>query len=72
MFISKEYRERMWTNHERQSAQARALKEKGKEYILPIKVDDTELLGMSPTIGHVALTKGIPEIADLLIKKLKA
>ena len=29
IFVSKEYAERMWTNHERQSAQARALQEKG-------------------------------------------
>lgn len=71
IFISKEYNDRVWTNHERQSAQARALKEKGKEYILPIKVDDTELKGMPPTIGHVALTEGIEKIAEMLIKKLK-
>ena len=70
IFISKEYKERVWTNHERQSAQARALNEKGKEYILPIKVDDTELDGMPPTVGYVALKKGINKIGDLLIRKL--
>ena len=31
IFISKEYGEKIWTSHERQSAQARALKE-NKEY----------------------------------------
>lgn len=71
MFISKEYNDRVWTNHERQSAQARALKEKGKEYILPIKIDETELAGMPPTIGYVSLAKGIEKIAEMLIKKLK-
>jgi hypothetical protein len=70
MFISKEYGERMWTNHERQSAQARALREKGSEYILPIRVDDTELAGMPPTIGYIALEKGVRTIADVLMKKL--
>ncbi|MCA1579132.1 MAG: TIR domain-containing protein [Acidobacteria bacterium] len=70
IFVSKEYKERVWTNHERQSAQARALNEKGKEYILPIKVDDTELDGMPPTIGYVPLKKGIETIGELLIKKL--
>lgn len=72
IFVSKEYKERVWTNHERQSAQARALTEKGKEYILPIKVDETELDGIPPTIGYVDLGKGIKRIGDLLVKKLKS
>jgi hypothetical protein len=72
MFISKDYAERMWTNHERQSAQARALREKGNEYIFPVKVDDTDLPGMPPTTGYVPLSKGIAIIADLLIKKLRS
>lgn len=72
MFISKEYVDRMWTNYERQSAQARALQEKGNAYILPIRVDDTELAGMPPTIGYVSLDKGISTIAELLVKKLRS
>ena len=40
----------MWTTHERQSAQARALEEKGAEYILPIQVEQIELPGLRPTI----------------------
>ena len=71
IFISKEYKERLWTNHERQSAQARALTEKGKEYILPIKVDETELDGMPPTVGHVPISKGVSWIGEVLIKKVK-
>ena len=72
VFVSKDYKDRVWTNHERRSAQARALNEKGKEYILPIKVDETELDGMPPTIGHISLKKGIEAIAELLIKKLRS
>lgn len=71
VFVSKDYKERVWTNHERQSAQARALNEKGKEYILPIRVDETELEGMPPTMGYLSITKGIEKIAELLIKKLR-
>ncbi len=71
MFVSKEYKESMWTTHERRSAQARALEEKGKEYILPIRVDNTDVDGMVPTIGYVPLEIGIDKIADLLIKKLQ-
>jgi len=72
IFVSEEYKERMWTNHERQSAQARALKEGGEEYILPIKVDDVELDGMPSTIGYTSIEKGVDEIANLLIKKLES
>lgn len=71
MFVSAEYRDREWTNHERQSAQARAIKEKGNAYILPIKVDDTELPGMPPTIGYLPLALGIEQIGALLVSKLK-
>jgi hypothetical protein len=71
MFVSREYAERMWTNHERRSAQARALQEKGREYILPVRIDDTDLDGLPPTIGSVSITeRSIEQIADLLIQKL--
>ena len=72
IFISKDYKDRVWTNHERQSAQARALNEKGNDYILPIKIDDTELDGMPPTVGYINIEKGVDKISELLIKKLKA
>src|SRR5271166_339724 len=42
MFISKSYAEKLWTNHERESAQARAFQEH-KEYILPARFDDTSI-----------------------------
>ena len=52
MLISPEYRDRTWTQHERRSAQARALEERGREYILPIVVAAAELPGMQPTTGY--------------------
>jgi len=71
IFVSQEYNNRAWTIHERRSAQERMLKERGQEYILPIKADDAELPGMPTTIGYVALKDlGIDTIAELLIKKL--
>lgn len=71
MFVSEDYIARDWTNHERRSAQARALQAKGAEYILPIKVDEAELPGMTPTIGYLPLADlGIEKIAQLLLKKL--
>jgi hypothetical protein len=72
MFVSQPYADRLWTNLERRSAQARAMKEKGDEYILPIRVDDTDLEGLPPTVGYLSLTEhSIEEIAGLLIRKLR-
>jgi hypothetical protein len=70
VFVSTEYKERKWTNHELRSAQAKALEQKGDEYILPVKVDDVELDGLPPNVGYISVSVGIEKIADLLIKKL--
>jgi hypothetical protein len=71
IFVSQEYTTRAWTIHERRSAQERMLKERGKEYILPIKADETELPGMPSTIGYVSLRElGIEKISEILLKKL--
>ena len=70
MFVSKEYRDRKWTILEARSAQARALEEKGKEYILPIRIDDAELEGLLPTVGYVPISTGIEKIGELLVQKL--
>jgi|HubBroStandDraft_6_1064221.scaffolds.fasta_scaffold12759_3 hypothetical protein len=70
VFVSREYRDRKWTSHELRSAQARALEAKGEEYILPIKVDDTELDGLPPTVGYVAVSAGMDQIAKMLVSKL--
>ena len=54
MFISSRYAQKVWTNHERQSAQARAFKENA-EYLLPARFDDTVVPGLRETIGYVDL-----------------
>lgn len=70
MFISCHYREKLWTNHERESAQARAFTE-GSEYILPARFDDTEIPGLLPTIAYVDLKRFSPvEFASLLAQKI--
>lgn len=52
IIVSKDYVERDRTNHERQSAVARGIRERGKEYILPVKLDDgIELAGVADTIA---------------------
>lgn len=72
MFISEPYTEKLWTNHERKSAQARAFSE-NKEYVLPAFFDTTvEVPGVLKTTGYVDLSKLTPEqFAGKIIKKLK-
>lgn len=70
LFASKHYAQKVWTNHERQSAQARAMKQ-NSEYILPAKFDDTQIPGLRPTIGYLELKDIIPEeLAKIIIKKV--
>ena len=71
IFISKDYKEQAWPNHELRSAQARAL-EDGGGYILPIQVDDTKLDGLPSTIGYRPIADGIEKIAEILIRKLRS
>src|SRR6185295_17501669 len=70
MFISRHYAQKLWTNHERRSAQARAF-EQHKEYILPARFDDTEIPAVRPTTGYVDLKVRSPaELAQLILRKL--
>ena len=70
MFLSKHYEQKLWTNHERQNAQARAFKE-NREYILPVRLDDTEIPGIPPTIGYLDLREiSIEKVYEVLDKKL--
>ncbi len=72
IFVSRSYLEKNWTKHELQQAQARSFQEDG-EYILPLRLDDSALPGVNPTIGYVDL-KGttIAQVAILLLEKLRA
>ena len=70
MFLSKHYAKKHWPNHERQSAQARAFEE-NQEYILPIRLDDTEIPGFLSTVGYLDLrSMSIEEIYKILVNKL--
>src|SRR3972149_4107897 len=53
MFISKYYAQKLWTSHERASAQSRAYTE-NREYILPARFDDTaNCLNENPTFRMI-------------------
>ena len=70
MFLSVYYAKKQWTTHERKSAQERAFNE-NKEYILPIRIDNTEIPGIHGTIGYLDLReKTIEEIYNILRGKL--
>ena len=72
MFLSQHYAKKLWTRHERESAQARAFKE-NQEYILPIRIDDTEIPGILQTVGILDLReKGIQGVYKALVEKLGA
>jgi hypothetical protein len=71
VLISQAYKDREWTNHELRSAQARALQEKGNDYILPIRIDETDLDGLPPNLGYVSIELGTDEISRLLVLKLQ-
>jgi len=71
MLISKHYERKVWTTHERRAAQSRAMKDK-EPYILPLRLDDTELPGEIHTVFYQDLRqKSIDDVTDLLLKKLK-
>lgn len=70
ILISSFYAKKKWTSHERKSAQERAFRE-NKEYILPVRLDDTEIPGLPETVGYIDLrTSSIEEIVDLVSMKL--
>ena len=70
MFLSQHYERKLWTNHERQMAQARAFQE-NREYILPVRLDDTEIPGIPPTVGYLDLrSMTIKEVYEALVMKL--
>ena len=70
LFISKHYAQKLWANHERKSAQARAFKQHA-EYILPVRLDDTEIPGLPSTVGYIDLRQTTTaELVRLIIKKI--
>jgi hypothetical protein len=68
MFLSENYAKKLWTNHERKSAQAKAF-ESHQEYILPARFDNTEIPGILPTIAYIDLKDYSPQEFAKLIKE---
>jgi hypothetical protein len=71
MFISEHYVRKAWTQLERQHAQSRALTEK-EEYILPLRLDDSEVPGLAPTIGYINIQgMAAKAVAEILFRKIR-
>lgn len=72
LFVSRHYLAKKWTNHERRSAQDRALSE-AVSYILPVKLDDSTLPGLHEAVGYVDARKvGVTGLVSLVVQKLSA
>jgi tetratricopeptide (TPR) repeat protein len=71
VLISENYKIKRWTKHEWRSAQERAFLEPEKDYLLPIRLDDTVLDGMFQTMGYIdARQNSIRKIARLIFEKV--
>jgi len=72
VLVSKDYARKAWTRHEVRSILARAMRDDdGEDYLLPVRIDDTDLLGLSPTIGYLdARVLDAQDIVRLLCEKL--
>ncbi len=70
VFISKAYAEKVWTHFEIRSVLAVALTASAP-YLLPARFDDTDLLGVPPTIGYIDLRNETPAtFAQKVVEKL--
>lgn len=71
VFLSASYAKKAWTKHELKQAQARAISENA-EYILPLRIDDTEIPGITSTMAYIDLrTRSISEVVSLVLAKLR-
>lgn len=72
MLISEHYAKKQWTNHERRAAQARAFAE-SSEYILPLRLDDSEIEGVLDTTGYLHIRQfPVEKVVESLVIKVRA
>jgi len=71
VLVSQHYLGRAWTKHELSSAQSRAFQQDA-EYILPVRLDDTELPGLPVTVGYLDLRQvSLAAVADAAVTKVR-
>ena len=70
ILISSHYASKAWTSHERRAAIGRALDER-RGYILPVRLDGSDLPGFPKVIGYIDLRSvPIAELVRLICEKL--
>jgi len=70
VFVSAAYGRKLWTTHELRQAQARAFRER-EEYILPVRLDDSEIPGLNATTGYIDLRQhSIADLHQVVVQKL--
>ncbi|MDX3664280.1 TIR domain-containing protein [Streptomyces sp. ID05-26A] len=70
LFASADYVRKTWTHHERASALDRLLRERD-DYVLPVRLDDTEIPGLRESTGHLDGRRLSPgEVVEQLLLKL--
>jgi len=70
VIVSAAYARKLWPRHELKQAQARAFKEHS-EYILPVRLDDTEIPGLNSTTGYIDLREhSVDDLEKVVLQKL--
>ena len=71
-FVSAAYTQKQWPQYEWGIAKREAEKRR-EEFILPLRVDDSPLVGLLDTVSYLDLrSTGLEEVADLLFQKLES
>lgn len=70
VLASSDYKRKIWTKHELRSALERSLNDGALGYLLPVRFDDTDLPGLSTTIGYLKGSSGPEHIAQIVAEKL--
>jgi hypothetical protein len=73
MLLSDHYLQKMWTSFERQQAIERLVEQKGKSYILPVRLDGFkgEVPGFSNLIGYLTVRSSEPQkVVEQFLQKV--
>lgn len=73
MILSQHYVDKMWTNFERQQAIERLIKQKGKVYVLPVRLDgfSGDVPALSGSIGYLSVRRNEPEkVVNAFLEKV--
>lgn len=69
VFISKYYKEKLWTHHELEFINARRFESPNDDYLLPVKLDNTCVEGIPSTLGYIEGTSPL-EVSMAIAKKV--